>query len=203
MLQVSEPKLRVPTQSAAVPEASGADVRYSSPVLLRVPHALPRFHPLDHRGTTRSRPFSRDVLQHPLLLPRHDLHQLCNQSHPVQPHVLEIPRWFLASLWPQNQKQPKISSRPEGNLQHDFHNHHQLLQCAAGLPLEEVFENVTSWKRQIQESTFDPLRGQQRWMFFVEKQVPYGVQCQEQRGADRRRASLQKTRRELRLNTSH
>ena len=40
-------------------------------------------------------------------------------------------------------------------------------------------------------------------MSFAEKQVPSGVQCQKQSGEDRRRATSQDARRELRLITSH
>ena len=144
MLQIPEPKLRVPAQCFAVPETSGADAWHRGVIFLRLSHALPRSHPLDRHGTARSRLFSGDLLQHPVLLSRHDLHQLSHQPHLVQPHVLQVPQRFLASLWPQNQKSSKISSRPEGNIQHDFHNHHQLLQCAAGLLVEEVFEDIAS-----------------------------------------------------------
>jgi len=115
---------RVRRQRARAPPGR-RHARHRRRVLLRLPAALPDLHGLGHPGVAEERPLHRhgQLLYPPLLLPYHALPQLRSQPYPLQPHVLQVPRWLHETVRHAASERRVLSPagglRPEQHLKYD------------------------------------------------------------------------------------
>lgn len=109
---------------APVPPSSGAHAGHRGRVLLHVLAAVSGAHPVDHPGATRLQHHGNDRRQELLLAAvlqqDYAVHQLGAQPHPVQPHVVQVPRRVPAAVWLAPWPVGQPAPGPQGHSDHDF-----------------------------------------------------------------------------------
>lgn len=101
-------------------QASGGNAGSGRGELLHLPSALPAAHNHRRLGTAGE---SGVLLRAGQFLPHHGLPQLSRESHPVQPHVVQVPQRLLAPLRPQEVRPPGHRDQLVGGA----HQHHVVL----------------------------------------------------------------------------
>lgn len=125
-------------------------------VLLPLSASIPHPHRLDrHPPRLHSDPRNGRLLQLPLLLPHHAVHELRRQSDPVQLDVLEVPSRFPKSLRMPKTQQERLAPPARHDSHHHpltlFHTHPPLPSVSR--PFLEVFLHRLQ-KRYMQRERF-------------------------------------------------